>query len=252
MIVSIIFMIISVLCLGYYLFAASYAGFNSAFLWFWLVAGIGCIVISIGTRVVIKHNLLHIIPRWMKISVVAIIACGLALFAFLEGCVISGMFSKPSKDADYIIVLGAQIRGTRVTKSLAKRLDKAYDYAMENENCIIIVSGGKGTGEDITEAEAMKKYLVDKGIDEARIVMEDKSTTTKENLLFSMEIIDNPDAKVVIATNNFHIFRAKKLAHKIGYNNVSGAPAASDNRLILNYMVREGLAIFKEKLMGNI
>ncbi len=250
--VSIIFAIVAVLCLGYYVFAASYAGAHSAFLWFWLVAGIGCIIISIGARLFVKYNILQMIPKWIKVSVIVIIACGVMLFAFLEGCVISGMFSNPSNDADYVIVLGAQIKGTRVTKSLAKRLDRAYEYAIENENCIIIVSGGQGVGEETTEAQAMKKYLVDKGLEADRIIEEGKSTTTKENLLFSMEIIDNPDANVVIATNNFHIFRAKKLAGKMGYNNVSGAPAPSDNRLIINYMVREGLAIFKEKLMGNI
>lgn len=250
--VSIIFAVIAVLCLGYYIFAASYAGIHSSFLWFWLMAGMGCIVISIGAKIFVKYNILQMIPKWIKISVIFLVVCGIILFIFLEGCVISGMFSEPKKDADYVIVLGAQIKGTRVTKSLAKRLDKAYEYAVENEECIIIVSGGQGVGEDTTEAAAMKKYLVDKGLEADRIIEEGKSTTTKENLLFSMDIIGNMDAKVVIATNNFHVFRAKKLAGKMGYEDVSGAPAATDNRLILNYMVREGLAIFKEKLMGNI
>ncbi|MBQ4069587.1 MAG: YdcF family protein [Lachnospiraceae bacterium] len=250
--VSITFLVLAVLCLGYYIFAASYAGVNSAFLWFWLVAGLGSIVISIGAKIFEKYNITQMIPKWIKVSVIVIITCGVLLFAFLEGCVISGMFSKPVKDADYVIVLGAQIKGTRVTKSLAKRLDAAYEYAIENDKCIIIVSGGQGVGEDTTEAEAMKKYLVDRGLEADRILEEGKSTSTKENLFFSKEIIDNPDAEVVIATNNFHVFRAKKLAGKMGYKNISGTPAPSDNRLILNYMVREGLAIFKEKLMGNI
>lgn len=250
--VSIVFTVLAVLCLGYYIFAASYAGANSAFLWFWLAAGLGSSVVAVCAKLFDKYHITQMIPKWIKISVVVFVTCGVLLFVFLEGCVISGMFSEPVKDADYVIVLGAQIKGTRVTKSLAKRLDRAYEYALENEKCIIVVSGGQGVGEDTTEAEAMKKYLIDKGLDADRIIEEGKSTTTKENLLFSMEIIDNPDAKVVIATNNFHVFRAKKLAGKMGYKDVSGAPAPSDNRLILNYMVREGLAIFKEKLMGNI
>ncbi|MBE5926392.1 MAG: YdcF family protein [Lachnospiraceae bacterium] len=250
--ISIVFMVLAVLCLGYYIFAASYAGINSAFLWFWLVAGLGSIIVAVGAKIFDKYNIMQMIPKWIKVSVIVIVTCGVLLFVFLEGCVISGMFSKPVRDADYVIVLGAQIKGTRVTKSLAKRLDAAYEYAVDNKDCIIVVSGGQGVGEDTTEAEAMKRYLVDKGIEADRIIEEGKSTSTKENLLFSKEIIDNPEAEVVIATNNFHVFRAKRLAGKMGYKNISGVPAPSDNRLILNYMVREGLAIFKEKLLGNI
>ena len=73
--VSIIFAVIAVLCLGYYIFAASYAGIHSAFLWFWLMAGIGCIVISVGAKIFVKYNILQIIPKWIKVSVVFLLVC---------------------------------------------------------------------------------------------------------------------------------------------------------------------------------
>lgn len=252
MILSIIFGVIALLCLGYYSFAASYAGIHSAFLWFWLLAGIGCAILAVGSVIVIKHNLLEVVPKWIKITVIAVVACGIALFLFLEGCVISKMNAKPADDAEYVIVLGAQVRGSKITKSLAKRLDAAYEYGCENTTCKIIVSGGQGVGEDLPEAEAMKKYLIEKGIDENRIIEENKSTTTKENLVFSMKIINDFDASVVIITNNFHVFRATRLAKKIGYTNISAKAAKSDNHLIINYMVRESLAMVKEKMLGNI
>lgn len=252
MAVVIFFIILSVSCFGYYAFAASYAGIHSAFLWFWLMAGSVFFALSALSYMCVKHDWLKVIPKAVKYFAVVVISLGIILFVVLEGMVISGMNSKPDMDADYVIVLGAQVRGTRVTKSLAKRLNAAYEYSNDNKDCKIIVSGGQGVSEDISEALAMKNYLVDKGVDEDRVIMEDKSTTTKENLLFSKDIIADEDAKVVIVTNNFHVYRAKKLAKKLGYKNVSGMAAKSDNRLILNYMVREGLAIFKEMLMGNI
>lgn len=251
-VIGIVFNIMAALCFGYYAFAASYAGIHSAFLWFWPLAGLGCIVVAAACLMDWKYHWMRIIPKWIWIIFGCIVICGVALFLFLEGCVISGMNKKADRPADYVIVLGAQVRGERVTKSLAKRLDAAFEYATAHTDTRVIVSGGQGTGEDISEALAMKRYLENKGLNSDRIIMEDKSTTTRENLIFSRNIIGNCDASVVIVTNNFHVFRACKLAKKQGYTNVSAIAADSDNHLIINYMVREALAIFKEKLMGNI
>lgn len=164
----------------------------------------------------------------------------------MECMIISKMNSKAADDADYIVVLGAQVRGERITKSLAKRLDAAYDYLIENEDTKVICTGGQGTGEDISEAFAEKRYLMEKGIAEDRIIMEDKSTSTYENLKFTLEIIGDKDAKIAIVTNNFHVYRAVLLGKYVGFKNVDGIAGDSDNRLLLNYMVREGLALFKE------
>lgn len=87
---------------------------------------------------------------------------------------------------------------------------------------------------------------MEKGIAEDRIIMEDKSTSTYENLKFTLEIIGDKDAKIAIVTNNFHVYRAVLLGKYVGFKNVDGIAGDSDNRLLLNYMVREGLALFKE------
>ena len=186
------------------------------------------------------------IPKWLRIAICIIIIVGIAIFTTMECMIISKMNSKAADDADYIVVLGAQVRGERITKSLAKRLDAAYDYLIENEDTKVICTGGQGAGEDISEAFAEKRYLMKKGIAEDRIIMEDKSTSTYENLKFTLEIIGDKDAKIAIVTNNFHVYRAVLLGKYVGFKNVDGIAGDSDNRLLLNYMVREGLALFKE------
>lgn len=249
---SIIFGILSVGCIVYYIIAASYAGVGSSFLTFWLAAFAEFLLLAVFFYISGKRDWMEHIPNAIKVIAVVIVSAGLLLFAILEGMIISKMHAVPEKDVDYLVVLGAQVRGTRVTKSLARRLDAAYEYAAGHEKVIVIVSGGQGTGEDISEAEAMERYLLDAGLPEKRIIMEDKSTTTKENLIFSREKIDNPNASVGVVTNNFHVYRAMKLAEKSGYKDVQGLAGKSDNVLFINYMVREAFAILKEYLVGNI
>lgn len=237
------------LCLGYYVFAASYAGVSSAFLPFWIMAAIGFGILTIITVLHKRKGILNIVPKWVKIAVSAIFITGIIIFITMEWLIISKMNSDAKEDVDYVIVLGAQVRGERVTKSLAKRLDAAYDYLIKHDNVKVICTGGQGKGEDISEALAEKRYLMQKGISEDRIIIEDKSTSTYENLVFSKDIIGDNNVKIAIVTNNFHVYRATMLAKHIGFKNVQGIAGASDNRLLLNYMVREGLALFKEILV---
>ncbi|MEI3193353.1 MAG: YdcF family protein [Lachnospiraceae bacterium] len=91
---------------------------------------------------------------------------------------------------DYLVVLGAQVRGTVPSRALKKRLDTAAEYLGKNLETKVVVSGGKGAGEEITEAEAMENYLLELGIEKDRIIMEDRSTTTSENLRYTGELID--------------------------------------------------------------
>ena len=248
----IVWLCLAVFCLVYYIICASYAGIGSSFIFIWLM---GAVFFAILFEVkVLEHNGIISVNRIIKMAVSAIIIIGLVLFIFIEILIVSGMAEKPQKDCRYLIVLGCQVRGNEVTKSLRYRLDKAYEYAEENKDVMIIVSGGQGKGENVSEAEAMKLYLVKKGIDENRIIMEDKSTDTSENIRYSFAIIgeDNKDVPVAIVTNNFHIKRSVLLAKHIGLSNVSGLPASTDKILFLNYMVREAIGMVKDFVYGNI
>lgn len=246
---SIIWLILAVLCFVYYIVCISYAGIGTAFAFVWAVAAGIFALLSVLCR--LSEKGIWLIPGWLKILFFAVAAMGLVTFIILEACIVSGMYAVPEEKCDYVIVLGAQVRGTRVSKSLARRLDAAYAYYQNNPETIIIVSGGQGKGEDISEAEAMKRYLVEKGVPEEKILKEDRSADTNENLRFSLELMEKENPKVAIATNDFHIFRAIHLAKGKGLENVSGIPAPSDEILFINYMVREAVGVLKDFLFGH-
>lgn len=107
----------------------------------------------------------------------------------MEIQICKGMYSKAEDGAQWIIVLGAQVRGKKITDSLRRRLDTAVCYLKKNKETKVIVSGGQGAGEEITEAEAMAEYLIKQGISKDRIRMEDQSTSTRENLRFSRKFL---------------------------------------------------------------
>ena len=123
-------------------------------------------------------------------------------------------------DFDYIIIHGAGlIGGNRVSKLLSDRIDKAIEiYHKDPTPPFMIPSGGKGNDEEVSEAHAMADYLISKGIPEERIILEDKSTTTYENLLNSKKIIDQRgDGKyIALVTSNYHVYRALRYCRKIG------------------------------------
>ena len=118
----------------------------------------------------------------------------------------------PSYDKDAVIVLGAGLRHGEPSAMLALRLDKALAYSRQNESAVVVVTGGLGADQRVTEAFAMKKYLVDRGMDADRIIMEEWSTRTIENLANAKALLDayfqHEQYTVVIVSNDFHLLRA--------------------------------------------
>lgn len=153
---------------------------------------------------------------------------------------------------DYIIVLGAHVDGTRLSLALLERARRACDYLKENPRTRAVLSGGKGTGEDITEAQAMYNYLTARGIEGSRLIKEERSTNTKENLAFSLKKIGSVDVSVGIVTNNFHVFRGVAIGRKCGCKKIYGIPSRYRSWRLLIYIPREILAIIKDKLVGNL
>ncbi|MED2185443.1 YdcF family protein [Bacillus wiedmannii] len=154
-------------------------------------------------------------------------------------------------DADYIIVLGSKVNGTKPSSSLQYRIEEAAEYLKSHEKTIAIVSGGKGKREDISEALAMKYELMKLKIAEDRIIMEDKSTSTDENIKFSKPLIPDNMKKGMIVTNDFHMFRAKKIAAKQGLQ-LEGLPAETPKRIVIPSNIREYLAITQYWFMNRI
>ena len=192
------------------------------------------------------------LPHGLQRVITIIIVLGVLSFIIVEGCIISSYRAKGEPNLDYLIVLGAQVKEKGPSAALKFRLDTAYDYLVENENTLCIVSGGQGANEPHSEAQGMYDYLVEKGIAKERIIMEDKSTDTSENIAFSSVFLDMEKDRVGIVTNNFHVFRGVHLAKHQGIRNVCGIAAPSNIYFQLNNMVREFFGILKDLVCGNL
>ena len=221
---------------------------GSRFYLVWAAGGL-CFL---GLAVLLWFDIWSRIPLVFRRMFGILVIAGAVLFIIVEGCILSRYHDKGEEDLDYIIVLGAQMKPAGPSAVLKFRLDAAYDYLIRNENTICIVSGGQGRNEPCSEAEGMHRYLVEKGIDSGRLIMEDKSTDTSENIAYSMEIIGRKDVSVGIVTNNFHVFRGVHLAKAAGFEDVCGISAPSNIYFQLNNMVREFFGIIKDLLYGNL
>lgn len=150
---------------------------------------------------------------------------------------------------DYIIIHGCGlIDGERVSKLLANRVDKAIKlYRRSGENAWLLPSGGQGGDEKISEAQAMKNYLMEKGIPEDRIILEDKSTTTEENLRFCKKIIDSREGRkrIALVTSNYHVYRCLLLARKLGLR-CAGVGAKVASYYWPSAVIREFVAVFSQ------
>jgi uncharacterized SAM-binding protein YcdF (DUF218 family) len=129
-----------------------------------------------------------------------------------------GITARPKK-SDCIIILGCQVRGTTLSQFLKARLDKGIELYKNGFAKYIIVSGGQGPGENISEAEAMKLYLLSNGINEKYIIMEDKSSNTMENLKNSKNVMDEMEIdSAIVVSNKYHLRRASIMAKRAGLN----------------------------------
>ncbi len=183
----------------------------------------------------------------LKLCIVILIT----VFIILEICII--VYPKDNKeDADYLIVLGAGLNGSNLSHTLKDRLDATLTCVNEyNNNGYIVVSGGQGENEDISEAEAMERYLLQKGIAKDKIIKEDKSVNTYENLKFSRDKIEDhsgksiKDSTIKIITTDFHSFRGRILAMKNSYGKVSSYSSDTLSYLIPIFYLREAFALIK-------
>ncbi len=190
------------------------------------------------------------LPKWLR----ACFLFGLLFITVFVTCVyICGMSDNVQYDEDAVIVLGAGIKGERIGKSLKSRLDVVVEYHKRNKDAIIVVSGGQGPYEDITEALAMERYLVENGVDPSVIIKEERSTSTEENFKFSKELLDSRfenGYKTAYITNSFHIYRAGETAESVGFSDMTHIHAETPLTTLVPNGLREMLAILKMWIFG--
>ena len=179
---------------------------------------------------------------------------GLALFAVEEVPVWRDARSDADADAPYIIVFGAAVHGTTPSLSLRERTDAAFDWLTAHPAGAAVVSGGQGAGEDVSEAEAMYIILTGRGIEPERVLMETLSTSSYENLLYSLRVIadhgGDPSGRVAVCSSEYHLSRICLMARELGCEPVRVAARTEHLALRLNYAVREAFALWKCRFFG--
>ena len=143
--------------------------------------------------------LMRVCGRTAKRIICALLAVGLLYFCIVEVPIVKNSLGSEDFDGEYIIVLGAAVHGDRPSLSLVERMSAAYDYLYSHPDAAAILSGGQGADECISEAEAMKRYLLEHDVPEDRILSEDRSVNTLENMQYSRTIIDSHSEKAKVA-----------------------------------------------------
>lgn len=193
------------------------------------------------------------VVRGIRTAVFCLTICGIAVVSIMSAVIMRTAYLTPPRDLDYLIVLGAQVRPSgEPAEVLRHRLVAAQQYLDENPRTRVVVSGGQGPNEPCPEGEAMARWLERADIDADRIVIESASETTVENLQNSQDLINDDNAHVGIVTNNFHLFRATRMAERLGIKHVWGIPAYSTPWYLPNNLLRECLALVKAAMGGTI
>lgn len=234
-------LITGILCLGYFVMLLLYSGFTSTFYLIWPLMSAAFFMLSLSFRL----RLWQMLPAVIRMGSLILFCVGLIFFLYVESMILRASVQMPTDPQDYVIILGAHVRSSGPSKALALRLNKALEYAEDHPDTIFIVSGGQGSNEPCTESSVMKQYLIRHGMDASRILEEDQSTNTRENLLFSKKRIPE-GSSVGIISNGFHICRALHLAETLGYENASGIPAKSDLPTQPANLLREFFAVVKD------
>lgn len=217
------------------------------------------LAISLGVGIALYSYFYLMLPLWLASLVFAllfILLYYLVIFSNFFAISLIYQLNNPQYDQDYIVVLGSGlINGYKVSKLLSNRIDIAidfYNFQIKNGGKIpmIIMSGGQGLNEQIPEAEAMKRYAIDKGIPREHILTESNSKNTYENMLFSKQIMDNKSGvdkyKSIFSTNNFHLFRASLFAKNVNLD-ANGIGAKTARYFLPNAFLREFIAILLMK-----
>ena len=192
--------------------------------------------------------------RIFRSLLVTALFLGLLIFSITGTMIIKAGTQTPPENCEYIVVLGAQVRNSGPSATLQERIDAAYDYLVQNPDTIAIVTGGKGGDEPISEAECMFNSLTRRGIDPNRIWLEEKDTSTWENLKFSLDIIEEKTGhrptSIGVVSSEFHLYRTARQCADRGLT-IQGIPAKTGNpERFLHYFLREICGVWHYLILG--
>ena len=183
-----------------------------------------------------------------------ILCLGLALCAVTELLVIHASLGDTHTACPYVVVLGAKVNGTTPSLSLSDRINAAHTYLATHPDTIAILSGGQGNDEDISEAQCMYDQLTKRGIPKSQLWLEDKATSTWENIQFSLNLIEektgNRPETIGLLSSEYHLFRAGLFAKDCGVETIGIPAKTSWFSLKLNYFTREVAGIWHYIILG--
>lgn len=239
------YLLLVIWCILYFCTLIFYAGIFLSWIWIWILIGICAFIRFIMLKRDIDGVSKKKIPIIIRCIYYSLYLISLVAFIYVECNVFRAMYANPEPNLEYVIVLGAGLNGSTPSNTLRKRIEEGYTYMSDNPDTLLIASGGQGFKESISEAECIKRELLKMGIDEDRIILEDRSTSTIENLKFSLEIIKDKNARVGIITNSFHEYRAGIIAKDVGFTNAYSVPATTLMPVGIHYMLREFFGVVR-------
>ena len=188
------------------------------------------------------------------LTVLLVLLCVVLLAFVVTGAVILGASTADEGEFQYLLVLGTEVHGDEPSPMLADRIQGAYDYLTAHPDTTCIVSGGKGDEENLSEALCMLNELVELGIDPARILMEDRATSTVENFQFSLALIEEetgvrPETLGVLSSE-FHLLRAKMFAREEGVTPIAIPAKTTDPGMFTSYFLREIVMVWYYTLIA--
>jgi uncharacterized SAM-binding protein YcdF (DUF218 family) len=217
-----------------------------------LVSIIGVLIIIFSFKVNFIVGLFKKFTKVIRYLIIALLVCFILTFVILLALILYNMRNTSKPGADYVIVLGCQVAGEYASLPLLSRGYTAIRYLNKNPETKAILTGGQGPGENIPEAESLKRLLLENKIDKERILIEDKSTNTMENLIFSDNLYNLSNKNIVIVTSDYHMFRALSIAKKFKYSNVSGLPSKSQKSILPAFLLREYITVMYYKIIRRI
>lgn len=203
------------------------------------------LALAAGASLILFGTFLKKLPPWLTTLYTIIVICTVIFCSVL---LLYGSKDTTTYSEDAIILLGAGIHGEAPGTTLTGRLDTALEYYKKNNDAVFVVSGGQGPQENITEAEAMARYLIAGGVDPNNIILEENATSSRENFAFSKSLLDeyfDSEYSVVFISNEYHVYRAEFTAKEEGYTSLSHLHSRTSLYTLIPNLLRECLAIVK-------
>ena len=192
--------------------------------------------------------------RGIRLCLVMGVTLGFPLFLAAEIPVLRDARSAPDTSAPYLIVCGAGVNGSTPSRSMTDRLQRALQWLRDNPSGAAVLSGAQGPGEDLTEARAMAQWLTAEGVDPDRLILEERSASSYENLKYSLAAIadrgGDAAGPVAILSSEYHLHRLGWMAERLGCQPVPVAAPTTKKSLFINYAIREAFAMWKLWLFG--